>query len=214
MRELAVQAGNATNSASDRAALQQEVDQLVQQINTVAGQTAFNGVKLLDGTFNSQAFQVGANSGETISITSIASAKADSLGVGTTSSTRHRSPPTVTKGAISTGGITVNGYGVGPSVSDGVSTSATGHQCDHHRYRAAIADGDVKINGVSIGATTGGCARDPAGRRLGLGDQQRDCTRPASRPLTPPACSPSPPRMAEASRSNSAAPLARQPIRV
>jgi flagellin len=62
MRELAVQGANATNTATDRAALQQEVDQLVQQINTVAGQTAFNGVKLLDGTFNSQAFQVGANS--------------------------------------------------------------------------------------------------------------------------------------------------------
>jgi flagellin-like hook-associated protein FlgL len=61
MRELAVQGANATNTATDRAALQQEVDQLVQQINTVAGQTAFNGVKLLDGTFNSQAFQVGAN---------------------------------------------------------------------------------------------------------------------------------------------------------
>jgi flagellin len=86
MRELAVQAANATNSASDRAALQDEVEQLVQQINTVATQTSFNGVKLLDGTFTSQTFQVGANQGETIDISSIASARADALGVGTTSS--------------------------------------------------------------------------------------------------------------------------------
>ncbi|MEF8703827.1 MAG: flagellin [Candidatus Accumulibacter sp. UW26] len=157
MRELAVQSSNASNSGTDRAAIQQEVDQLVQQINTVSSQTAFNGVKLLDGSFNSQAFQIGANTGEKITISSIASAKADSLGVGTTSSYSASLSSTVTKGAISTGGITVNGYGVGPSVSDGVSTSrvevvgatitGTG---------AAIADGDIKINGTSIGATTGG----------------------------------------------------------
>ena len=53
MRELAVQASNATNSASDRASLQKEVDQLVSQINTVSSQTSFNGVKLLDGSFSS-----------------------------------------------------------------------------------------------------------------------------------------------------------------
>ncbi|MEF8698762.1 MAG: flagellin [Candidatus Accumulibacter sp. UW20] len=157
MRELAVQSSNASNSGTDRAAIQQEVDQLVQQINTVSSQTAFNGVKLLDGSFNSQAFQIGANTGEKITISSIASAKADSLGVGTTSSYSASLSSTVTKGAISTGGITVNGYGVGPSVSDGVSTSRvevvgatiTGTS-------AAIADGDIKINGTSIGATTGG----------------------------------------------------------
>jgi flagellin len=123
MRELSVQASNATNTATDRAALQQEVDQLVQQINTVASQTAFNGVKLLDGTFNSQTFQVGANSGETISVNSIASAKADALGVGTTSSYSTSLSATVITGAIGAGGITVNGYGIGPSVSDGVSSA-------------------------------------------------------------------------------------------
>ncbi|MCB1968716.1 MAG: hypothetical protein KDI64_22375, partial [Candidatus Accumulibacter sp.] len=157
MRELAVQSSNATNTATDRAALQNEVDQLVQQINTVAGQTAFNGVKVLDGTFNSQSFQVGANSGETIAVSSIASAKADALGVGTTSSYSTSLTATVTKGAISTGGITVNGYGVGPSVSDGVSSSATVTGAAI-ASTAVIAAGDIKINGVDIGAadpTTG-----------------------------------------------------------
>jgi flagellin len=166
MRELAVQSSNATNTATDRAALQNEVDQLVQQINTVAGQTAFNGIKVLDGTFNSQAFQVGANSGETISITSIASAKADSLGVGTTSSYTTSLTSTVAKGAIATGGITVNGYGVGPSVSDGVSTSATLTSATITGTSASFADGDVKINGVSIGATTGGATATLQGDAL------------------------------------------------
>lgn len=80
IRELAVQSANATNSASDRAALQQEVDQLVAEIDRVATQTNFNGVSLLDGSFTSQIFQVGANVGETITISGLASARASSLG--------------------------------------------------------------------------------------------------------------------------------------
>ncbi len=123
MRELAVQASNATNSATDRAALQAEVEQLVQQINTVATQSSFNGVKLLDGTFNSQSFQVGANAGETIAISSIASAKTDALGVGTTSSYSTTASGALAKGNIAAGGITVNGYGIGPTQRDGVSAA-------------------------------------------------------------------------------------------
>ncbi|MEF8713837.1 MAG: flagellin [Accumulibacter sp.] len=125
MRELSVQASNATNTATDRAALQQEVDTLVQQINTVASQTAFNGVKLLDGTFNAQSFQVGANSGEALTISSLASAKADALGVGTTSSFSSTTAGAVATGAIAAGGITVNGFGIGPSVRDGLSAAGS-----------------------------------------------------------------------------------------
>jgi flagellin len=80
IRELAVQAANATNSASDRAALQAEVDQLVSEMDRVATTANFNGVKLLDGSFSAQAFQVGANAGETISVDSIASARTSALG--------------------------------------------------------------------------------------------------------------------------------------
>ena len=81
MRELAVQSANATNSSSDRAALQQEVAQLETEIDRVATQTQFNGINLLDGSFTAQQFQVGANSGQTIAISSIASARASALGV-------------------------------------------------------------------------------------------------------------------------------------
>ena len=81
MRELAVQAANATNSSSDRVALQQEVAQLRTEIDRVASQTQFNGLNLLDGSFQAQQFQVGANAGQTITVDSIASARASALGV-------------------------------------------------------------------------------------------------------------------------------------
>jgi len=66
VRELAVQSANATNSASDRQALNQEVSQLVAELDRISQTTEFNGQKLLDGTFGSAQFQVGANAGQTI----------------------------------------------------------------------------------------------------------------------------------------------------
>ena len=80
IRELAVQSRNATNSTEDRAALQKEVTQLKSEIDRVASTTSFNGTKLLDGSFTSKAFQVGANAGETISIDSVVDANVDKLG--------------------------------------------------------------------------------------------------------------------------------------
>ncbi len=80
IRELSVQSANATNSAGDRAALQKEVTQLVQEIERVATNTEFNGTKLLDGSFSAQKFQVGANAGQTISVDSIMNASTDSMG--------------------------------------------------------------------------------------------------------------------------------------
>lgn len=71
IRELAVQSANATNSTSDRQALNQEVQQRIEEINRIAAQTSFNGLKVLDGTFGQQTFQVGANSGETISVSGL-----------------------------------------------------------------------------------------------------------------------------------------------
>ncbi|ADW18303.1 flagellin domain protein [Desulfobulbus propionicus DSM 2032] len=79
MRELAVQAANATNSAADRSALQAEVNQLKTEMNRIANSTTFNGLKILDGSFVSQQFQVGPNPNETIGF-SIKSMAADDLG--------------------------------------------------------------------------------------------------------------------------------------
>ncbi|MGB4484243.1 MAG: flagellin, partial [Pseudomonas veronii] len=79
MRELTVQAGNATNSKSDRAALQAEVSQLRDEIDRVAKQTSFNGTKLLDGTFAGAVFQVGANAGENITVGALTNASVNGL---------------------------------------------------------------------------------------------------------------------------------------
>jgi flagellin len=70
IRELAVQSANATNSASDRAALQNEVSNLTAELNRTAQTTQFNGRNLLDGSFTFAQFQVGANANQTITATS------------------------------------------------------------------------------------------------------------------------------------------------
>lgn len=68
MRELGVQSANSTNSAADRRSLQSEVNQLVQEMDRIASNTSFNGLKLLDGTFTSQQFQVGAEANQSIGV--------------------------------------------------------------------------------------------------------------------------------------------------
>ncbi|MDP1527327.1 MAG: flagellin [Rhodocyclaceae bacterium] len=70
IRELAVQSANATNSAGDRAALNSEVQQLTQELQRISTSTEFNGQKLLDGSFTSAQFQVGANANQSITATS------------------------------------------------------------------------------------------------------------------------------------------------
>ena len=66
IRELAVQSSNASNSASDRQAMQAEAGQLVSELDRVAQTTSFNGQKLLDGTLGTLTFQIGANANESI----------------------------------------------------------------------------------------------------------------------------------------------------
>jgi flagellin len=79
MRDLALQSANGSNGASERAALQGEVAQLQQELNRIADTTSFGGRKILDGTFGSQSFQVGANAFETISV-SVGAASASRIG--------------------------------------------------------------------------------------------------------------------------------------
>ena len=127
IRELAVQAANASNSASDRASLNAEATQLIAEIDRVASNSSFNGTKLLDGSFSSQTFQVGANNttNDRITIASIASAKSNALGVGSASSysTSLASLTATTSTALTAGGLVLNGYNVGASSTDGVSSA-------------------------------------------------------------------------------------------
>ncbi|MBS1197803.1 MAG: hypothetical protein H6R18_1588 [Proteobacteria bacterium] len=80
IRELAVQSANATNSDSDRAALNLEVQQRLAEVDRVATQTSFNGRKILDGTFGNAVFQIGANVGETIDVSLSGNMRTSSTG--------------------------------------------------------------------------------------------------------------------------------------
>jgi len=124
IRELSVQSANATNSDTDRDALNSEVSQLLSEIDRVANQTSFNGTKLLDGSFSGALFQVGADTGQTIGINSIVDANVDTLGragFAKSVSTTGVTGTATASGTIS--GITVNiktaaGKAVAVKISD------------------------------------------------------------------------------------------------
>ncbi|OOZ38010.1 hypothetical protein BOW53_16755, partial [Solemya pervernicosa gill symbiont] len=80
IRELAIQSANSTNSSTDRLSLQSEVNQLVSELDRISNTTSFNGLKLLDGSFTAQTFQVGAEANQTINVT-VAGATSDNLGI-------------------------------------------------------------------------------------------------------------------------------------
>ncbi|VVD84459.1 Flagellin [Pandoraea communis] len=80
IRTLAVQSTNSTNSTSDRSALDQEVQQRLAEINRLSAQTQYNGQNILDGSFGTATFQVGANSGQTISVGLTQGVQTSSLG--------------------------------------------------------------------------------------------------------------------------------------
>jgi len=131
IRELAVQAANSTNSASDREALNQEVEQRLAEIERVASQTSFNGQKILDGSFGTAAFQVGANAGETINIGLNTSMKKDAIG----------------QVAITTGTVDVTDPDNDPTTDDAVSADAPLSIIDDD-FTIAVGDGDaVQLTG-------------------------------------------------------------------
>ena len=123
IRQLSVQSSNATNSDTDRASLQAEVTQLTDEINRVANQTTFNGTKLLDGSFTSQLFQVGADAGQTIGVNSIVDANSDKLGSAQFAGTDILTG-TAGSDATATTDTTISGYTVAVT-KGGVSTTYT-----------------------------------------------------------------------------------------
>lgn len=128
IRELAVQSSNASNSASDRASLNNEASQLIAEIDRVASASSFNGTKLLDGSFTAQSFQIGANNtaNDRITVASIASAKSSALGVGSGSSySTTAAGAAVGATALTANSLSINGHLVGAAVSDGVSSTTS-----------------------------------------------------------------------------------------
>lgn len=117
IRELAVQASNATNSDVDREALQAEVDQLVSEISKTSEQTNFNGRKLLDGSFQAT-FQIGANAGQTLDV-SIAELTAEKLG----SSKQAGVSAIGTSTSLENGDLAINGVAIRASIASDDYTS-------------------------------------------------------------------------------------------
>jgi flagellin len=115
MRDLAVESLNATNSSQDRTDLNQQFSQLQADINNVASTASFNGVNLLDGSFQGATFQVGANVGQTITVSSVASASTSALGTlytaagGTGAAMTAGQTGSLTVGGVSTANFTVTG---------------------------------------------------------------------------------------------------------
>ncbi|PBS12467.1 flagellin [Lysobacteraceae bacterium NML93-0792] len=138
IRELAVQSRNATNSDSDRIALNAEVTQLKAEIQRVSEQTSFNDKKLLDGSFTAQAFQVGANQGQTITIDSIANASTAALGEWESTVEATVTGAAVTAGTVS--GLTINGQAVADVT---VTADASGAQALAAAINAALTAGNV-----------------------------------------------------------------------
>ncbi|WP_096663659.1 flagellin N-terminal helical domain-containing protein [Polaromonas sp. AET17H-212] len=120
IRELAVQSANATNNAADRAALDQEVQQRIAEIDRISSQTSFNGTRVLDGSFGTAAFQVGANAGETISVNLSSGVKANQMGQISTAA-----GAVVTNSASAAGAFTIQ-VGNGNAVAVGASSSFAG----------------------------------------------------------------------------------------
>ena len=108
MRELSVQSSNDTNSSSNRASIQKEVDQLHSELDRIAGTTEFNGTKLLDGSSGSTTLQIGANSGEDLSF-SIASVTTNDLGLNGDLQKGDLNGGRVTAGDIAKDAVEING---------------------------------------------------------------------------------------------------------
>jgi flagellin len=140
IRELAVESANATNSSEDRTALNAEAQQLISEVNREAGTTQFNGVNLLDGSFQSQNFQVGANAGQTITVGSsdgFIDARSSALGQ-TYAATNTFVNTAITTSSDANYASTFTG--ISATTTSGTTTLTTG-----------LAKGALSVNGISIG---------------------------------------------------------------
>lgn len=156
IRELAVQSANATNSASDRRALQAEVNQLKQELERVATTTEFNGLKLLDGSFQAEKFQAGANENQTISV-SIEGARTTDLAnntVDAANTTARQGSGSVTAAAAdSTAPNTIAGQTLTVSSSLGEAAVTVDPGATAEKIAASI-NGVIEETGVEAKART------------------------------------------------------------
>ena len=163
MRDLALQAANGSNGATERAALQGEVAQLQQELNRISDTTSFGGRKILDGSFGSQSFQVGANAYETISV-SIGSAATDRIGINRVTTSGAAGSAIASGAAFSaTSGsaYTSTGFSITSKLSDGaeaIALTASGSASEVAKAINAKSDTTGVTANARTVATLGGFA--------------------------------------------------------
>jgi flagellin len=168
IRELAVQSANATNSDSDRAALQAEASQLVAEVQRVGSQSEFNGIKLLDGSFTAKDFQIGANAGQVITVAGIGDARATGLG-----SHSMTLDGTVTGGATAAGADNTAGNNVAVATTlklttaNGGTTASFGYAADADAKAIAAA---INTNAGAIGISATATNSATLGSIVSAGD--------------------------------------------
>jgi flagellin len=129
LRELAVQSSNSTNGDSERSALNDEAQQLIAEIERTSGSASFNGVNLLDGSFQDKTFQIGANVGDEISV-SLSAVNTGTLGAaetaGLSSNVSQTALTAAGEDALNAGDLTINGVAIAASsaTTDILSISA------------------------------------------------------------------------------------------
>ena len=178
VRELAVQAGNSTLSASDRTAIQEEVTALTSEMNSIASSTNFNGVKLLDGTNASVNFQLGPNATDQLNV-ALESSKASDLGLGASKGANVYTSSRIEStgndaSAIAVDAIKINGQNAvvtqsatlnGTSnaaklLADAINTNTLGHGAVATAYNRVVGaemganfnmTASFTVNGITIG---------------------------------------------------------------
>ncbi len=142
IRELSIQAANDTNSASNRASIQAEVDQLYDELDRIATVTQFNGVNVLDGSVGSTTLQIGANAGENLTF-SIASVTTRDLNLNAVSGL----------GELNGGRVNTNSATLANEVTiNGVAISAVANGSDRAVSMAAAINASSGITGVTASA--------------------------------------------------------------
>ena len=149
IRTLAVEAANGSNSATDRAALDSQVQQQISEITQIAQQTSFNGTNVLNGSSGATTFQVGANVGNTITINLTQGVQASQIGGYADSVTN------ATSSALVAGSLTLAvGSNTAVSVGAAVAGSNTVGQNADSAYASAAAINQSGIVGLTATAST------------------------------------------------------------
>jgi flagellin len=144
IRTLAVESANGSNSAANRAALDQQVQQQIAEITQIAQQTTFNGANVLNGTSGTTSFQVGANVGDTIAVNLAQGVSANQIGqVATATGTA------ATAVALTGSDLTLQ-VGSAPAVTVGASVAgAAGAAAGESAYSAFAKTAAINAAGVA-----------------------------------------------------------------